>query len=308
MIMKRTKKRESIGSKGIVQNLAQGLARCGQRGIAGAASPSSSGCYRIGTWNVRSLYQAGKIANTIKEISRMKVDILGVVETFWKGEGVFMTEIPDSEEKYRVIYSGGDKNRRGVGMILRGGISKSVLQYNLISDRIMTLRLKAAPVNLLLIQVYAPCEDGEEDEKESFYELLDQTIKENGRGRECLMVMGDFNGKVGKNKEDTIGPFGMGLKNENGQYIIELCKKHNLFATNTWFQQKQSAQHTWKSPDGKIKNQIDYILVDKRFRNGIRNSKSMPGADCGSDHNPVVTTMQIKLKGPKRIKVADKWK
>ncbi|HET6457666.1 MAG TPA: hypothetical protein VFG24_02160, partial [Nitrosopumilaceae archaeon] len=137
---------------------------------------------------------------------------------------------------------------------------------------------------------------------------LDQTIKENGRGRECLMVMGDFNGKVGKNKEeDTIRPFGMELRNENGQYIIELCKKHNLFATNTWFQQKQSAQHTWKSPDGKIKNQIDYILVDKRFRNGVRNSKSMPGADCGSDHNPVVTTMQIKLKGTKRIKVADKW-
>jgi len=36
--------------------------------------------------------------------------------------------------------------------------------------------------------------------------------------------------------------------------------------------------------------------MDKRFRNGVRNSKSMPGTDCGSDHNPVIATVQIKLK------------
>ena len=82
---------------------------------------------------------------------------------------------------------------------------------------------------------------------------------------------------------------------------------HTYIHTNTWFQQKKTAQHTWTSPGGKTKNQIDYILCDKRFRNGIRNSKSMPGADCGSDHNPVVATLQIKLKGVKKSKHAAKW-
>src|SRR4029077_11619107 len=107
------------------------------------------------------------------------------------------------------------------------------------------------------------------------------------KGRECLIVMGDFNGKVGSNKdEDIVGPFGLGIRNENGEYVVDLCRKHKLYVTNTWFQQKKSAQHTWTSPDGKTKNQIDYILCDKRYRNGVSNSKSMPGADCGSDHNP----------------------
>ena len=32
-------------------------------------------------------------------------------------------------------------------------------------------------------------------------------IKEYRKGRECVIVMGDFNGKVGENREeDTIGP------------------------------------------------------------------------------------------------------
>src|SRR3989442_15984300 len=65
-------------------------------------------------------------------------------------------------------------------------------------------------------------------------------------------------------------PFGLGARSENGQCIVELCMSHNLFVTNSWFQQKKSAQHSWVSPDGKTKNQIDYILSDKRFRNGVR--------------------------------------
>jgi len=56
-----------------------------------------------------------------------------------------------------------------------------------------------------------------------------------------------------------------------------------------------------------IKNQIDYVLVDKRFRNSIQNSKSMPGADCGSDHNPVLVTMRIKLQRVRRAKKKVKW-
>ena len=83
---------------------------------------------------------------------------------------------------------------------------------------------------------------------------------------------------------------------------------HNLFAINTWFEQKISARHSWVSPDGMTKNQIDYILIDKRFRNGIKNSKAMPGADCGSDHNPIVATLKIKLRSVKRSKPRTKWK
>src|SRR6187399_193607 len=287
---------------------AQGLARCEGRGIAGAPPPSSSDCYKIGTWNVRSLNQPGKMGNVLQEMVRMKMDILGVAETFWDGNGEFSTNIPGTKDSFRVLYSGGDKKRRGVGVILRGMIGNAVMHYEAISDRIMLLRLQATPVNMLVIQVYAPCEDEEDDKKDKFYEMLDQVIADNRKGRECLIVMGDFNGKVGENREeDIVGPFGLGSRNENGQYVVDFCTRHKLHVTNTWFQQKISAQHTWVSPDGVTKNQIDYVLVDKRFRQGVRNSKSMPGADCGSDHNPVITTIKIKLRKMRRTKPTTKW-
>ena len=265
--------------------------------------------YRLSTWNVRSLNEPGKLSNVLKEMIRMEINILGISETFWNGEGDFIETVPGTTDRFRIIYSGGEKKRRGVCMILREKEGNSVLSYRLISDRIMVVRLKASPVNLLVVQVYAPCEDSSDQEKENFYETLDQVIKENQKGRECLIVMGDFNGRVGCLKEaDTVGPFGLGARSENGQFIVDLCMSHNLFVTNSWFQQKRSAQHSWVSPDGKTKNQIDYILSDKRFRNGVRNSKAMPGADCGSDHNPIVMTIGIKLRRVKRSKVRVKWK
>ena len=45
------------------------------------------------------------MANTMKEMKRMSVDVLGVVETFSKGEGDFTTELPEDGETYRLIYS-----------------------------------------------------------------------------------------------------------------------------------------------------------------------------------------------------------
>src|SRR5688572_20449866 len=98
------------------------------------------------------------------------------------------------------------------------------------------------PMNVLIVQIYAPCEDEEEEEKDQFYEALDQTLKEYKKGRECLVVMGDFNGKVGNGREENIiGPYGLGTRNENGERLISFCKKHNLFVTNTWFQQNRTA-------------------------------------------------------------------
>ena len=110
-----------------------------------------------------------------------------------------------------------------------------------------------------------------------------------------------------RGRYNRTGPYGLGERNDNAQRVINFCKIHNLFATNTWFQQRRSAQHTWVSPNGLMKNQIDYVLVDKRYINSMHNSKSMPGADCGSDHNPVLATMRIKLQSVRRAKKKAKW-
>lgn len=56
-------------------------------------------------------------------------------------------------------------------------------------------------------------------------------------------------------------------------------------------------------------NQIDYITVNKRFRNSLLQVKTCPGADCagGRDHVSVVTEMRVKFKINKNKKVRKDW-
>src|SRR2546425_12479005 len=90
-----------------------------------------------------------------------------------------------------------------------------------ISERIMIMRLKVAPINILLVQIYAHNGDEEEEEKDRFYERLDKVVKDYRKGRECVIVIGDFNGKVGEiREEETIGYFGVGVRNANGESVV----------------------------------------------------------------------------------------
>ena len=70
---------------------------------------------------------------------------------------------------------------------------------------------------------------------------------------------------------------------------------------NAWFKEHPRRLYTWKSPGDRSRNQIDYISINHRFKRAVKLAKTYPGADCGSDHVPVICTLQCK---PKKLKKA----
>lgn len=67
----------------------------------------------IGTWNVRTMLNTGKLENIKVKMTRLDVDILGVNDTRWAGIGDFWSD------DYRFIYSGGERTgKAGVGVII----------------------------------------------------------------------------------------------------------------------------------------------------------------------------------------------
>ena len=103
--------------------------------------------------------------------------------------------------------------------------------------------------------------------------------------KKVLFIIGDWNAKVGSQETSGVtGKFGLGMRNEAGQRLIEFCQENALVITNTLFQQHKGRLYTWISPDGQHRNQIDFILCSQRLRSSIQSAKTRPGADCGSDH------------------------
>ncbi|GFN86325.1 craniofacial development protein 2-like protein [Plakobranchus ocellatus] len=115
--------------------------------------------------------------------------------------------------------------------------------------------------------------------------------------------MGNFNSKVGEEKvENIIGPFGTGEMNARGDRLTGWCEDNKFIVSKTWFENHPRRSWTWKSPADRSRNQVDYILIHERFRNSMKSSKSMSGADCGDDHVPVIESMKVKLKKLKKSK------
>ena len=80
--------------------------------------------------------------------------------------------------------------------------------------------------------------------------------------------------------------------------MLEFAKLHNMVIVNTKYKHKASRRVTWVAPDGITKNHIDYILVERQCSSSINGNKtrSFPGADIGSDHQLVMTTLKFKSK------------
>ena len=128
-----------------------------------------------------------------------------------------------------------------------------------------------------MIQTYAPTSNAEEAEVvEDLQDLLELTPK-----RDVLFIMGDWNAKVGSQETPGVtGKFGLGIRNEAGQRLIEFCQENALVIANTLFQQHKRRLYTWTSSDGQHHNQIYYILCSQRWRSSIQSTKTRPGADC----------------------------
>ena len=86
------------------------------------------------------------------------------------------------------------------------------------------------------------------------------------------------------------------MKNEPGQRLTEFCQENTLVIANTLFQQHKKWFYTRTSPDGEYRNQIDYILCSQRLRSSIQSAKIRLGADCGLDHELLITKFRLKLK------------
>ena len=246
---------------------------------------------KIGTWNVQTLASPGKLELLRTEIAPYQCDILGLSEMHWTGVG----ELNGGE----VIWSGEEKKHaKGVGFLLSQRAKDALLGYNPVNARIIAARFSGKPLNIAVIQVYAPTADSTDEEIEKFYEQIEHTIEELPK-KDVKMVIGDWNAKVGTDSvgwEHVMGRYGYGQRNERGERLLEFASKNDLFITNTRFQQKDSRKWTWMAPDGRHTNMIDLVLIDKRWKTAIWICRTFQGADISSDHSLVMCKLKLRLK------------
>ena len=108
----------------------------------------------------------------------------------------------------------------------------------------ISVHFQGKPFNITVIQVYAPTSNPEEAEVEQFYEDL-QDLLELTPEKDVLFLIGAWNAKVGSQETSGVtGKFGLGVRNEAGQRLIEFCQENTLVLANTLFQQHKRRLYT----------------------------------------------------------------
>ena len=96
-------------------------------------------------------------------------------------------------------------------------VRNAVLGCSLKNDRMISVCFQGKPLNITVIQAYAPTSNAEDVDTERFYEDF-QDLLELTPHKVVLFILGDWNAKVGSQETPgIIGKFGLGVQNEAGQ-------------------------------------------------------------------------------------------
>lgn len=84
--------------------------------------------------------------------------------------------------------------------------------------------------------------------------------------------------------------------NDNAERLVEYCVDNSCMIGGTIFRHKDIHKLSWRSPDGHTVNQIDHVIVNRKWWRSLQDFKVHRGADVGSDHHLVIAQVRLKLR------------
>ena len=223
----------------------------------------------------------------------MKIDFAAIPETKKKLKGSKYIE------DYMMLYSGASRNERaskGIALYIHKKWEDRLTNYEFVSDRIITARIRLERGNATIIGVYAP-EEGRREDNQSFYQTL-QTVINKFNSTDQVFLTGDFNARVGNVPIDgCVGTFGEAVCNENGRTLRDFVTFNKLKITNGFFRKKDIHKYTWAARG--YRSIIDYVMINKKVAGSVRDTRVYRGADICSDHFLVVATVDLYTKWKK---------
>ena len=147
---------------------------------------------------------------------------MGITDAIWRGAGKLRLNSGGA-----IIWSGRQDNnhQKRVALIIASKYANTMLQWKLISKRLLCVRLNAWHVKLSIIVAYASTENTDQQDKDDLFYSLQMTVVD-VPWHDVLLLLGDLISRVGcnnKNREGVMGKHGVGDLTSNEERVLTLC-------------------------------------------------------------------------------------
>jgi hypothetical protein len=196
---------------------------------------------------------------------------------------------------FKLWYTGKERNRNGVGILIDKTLKNVVVIIMRQRDRIIMIKLIFGDLVLNVISAYAPQVGLNDDVKRLFWEDLEDMVREVSSS-EKLFIRGDLNGHVGTVRggfERVHESFGYGKQNQEGEDILNFVITYDLMIANTFFIKKKSHLITFSS--GQHSSQIDFVLTRREERPSCMDCKVIPGECVVIQHKLLVANFCFQV-------------
>src|SRR5437899_3981827 len=219
---------------------------------------------------------------------RRRLDFCCFQETKWKGDGV--RSLGEKGKRYELFWRGGwgKDGLGGVGVLVAEKWVENVVGGERLSERLMLIRVSIGTNILNVISGYAPQVRRSIEEKEEFLLSLSKMVDEIGQ-EEFVVIGGDMNGHVGEKVDgykEVHGGKGYGVRNTEGEMLLEFADAMKLAVLNTWFTKNESKKVTYES--GGNKTVVDYMLVRRCDLAKVTDINVIGSEECVKQHKLLV--------------------
>ena len=197
---------------------------------------------------------------------------------------------------YIVVHSEVNRDehaKEGVELAIYKKYRDSLEECRYISSGTLIVKTRTESQPLNIVTIYAPEDNKAKEERDSFYEKL-QNIIESIPQNDSIIILGDFNARIGNEVIPGVTQrFNENALNDNGELPINLCSPCDLRINNTFFNLKPQYKYTFRNYRGQQSTK-DYIVTNRHTHPTlVQEVRTLNFVKVGSDHCLLLGSIKI---------------